>query len=406
MSVQTRDVALAENGDLLVAGTWFGLVEFFPNSGDSTTMLAEIKLNGNVLDRAEEPFFYRMTPAGDVTWLIRGRTPAGLQITWFNYGKGIAGLPGDDVMIAGEYEFGNFVVAPGTPGAKTMTGSQSSYFARLGATGSPTWVHRNTARLPFATLESGADGAVYSLLPAGATIFADAGAPTMTTAEANLSTVVLGRIDPAGGLEWTANVAATNFNSVRGYAISAEGNPVLFGEVTGELLVRDAGGVVMNAQTVEKEGWIAGLSPIGEGLWLHRLGPAVSLPGPALAGADGVWVLARIAAPYELEVAGRTVPLPPLGYPEGSTATALLRIDAAGEVVGAQIVGADLEADSLAWSGPEQSAFLATAGYWCDSVEPYVVSDGGDSLTPLAFACDMEPNDDQRGYIAAIAKSP
>lgn len=406
MSVQTRDLAQAENGDLLVAGTWSGLVEFFPDSPDSKLMLAEMKLNGNNLDRAEEPFFYRMTPDGDVLWLIRGRTPAGLQTTWFNYGKGIVALPGDDVFIAGEYEKSGFVVADGTPGAKTMTGSQSSYFARLGAGGSPTWVYRNTARLPWVTLKGGADGAIYSLIPTNATIFADAGAPTMTMAEPDLMTAVLGRIDPAGGLEWTANFATTNSSPVRGYELSAAGDVFVFGSVKGDLLVRDAGGLAMNTQTAEWEGWVAGLSATGEGLWIRTLGPAVEFAIPSLPDDDGVWLVARVAAPYELEIAGSTVPLPPLGYPDESKATVLLHLGSTGEVTHAQVVGVNLPIDSLAWSSPDQLAFLLVGGYWCDSAQPYVVSDGGDGLTPLALYCDMEPLDDQRGYVAAVPRSP
>lgn len=407
MSVQTQEVELASNGDLLVAGTWFGAAEFFPGTGDSETMVAEIKLNGNNLDRAEEPFFYRMTPDGGVTWLIRGRTPPAIETTWFNFGKGIAALPGGDVVIAGDYELPGFVVAHGTAGAKTMSGSQSSYFARLGADGSPTWAHRNSQRLPYSPLlRSGADGALYSLLPADATIFADADAPTMTVAEPGLSTLVLGRVAASGGLEWTVNVARAGSHPLRGFEVTEGGDLLLFGDLEGELLLRDAGGAVTGAQSDAPEGWIAGLSPAGEGLWIRTLGPTVSLPGPTLAGHDGVWLVAQIAAPYELAVAGVVTSLPALGYGPESTATALLRIDPAGEVTAAQVVGADLQIDSLAWSGPDQGAFLVTGGYWCDSIQPHVVSDGGDGLAALASACEMKPLDDQRGYVAAVPRTP
>jgi len=405
-SVQLTDLDVADNGDLLVAGTWFGLAEFFPGSPDSEAMLAEIKLNGNILDRAEEPFFFRMTPDGDITWLVRGRTPPGLQTTWFNYGKGIAGLPGGDVVIAGEYEQSNFVVAHGEPGAKTMTGSQSSYFARLGGDGSPVWVYRNTTRQPHLPLKSGPDGAIYSILAPDSTIFADAAMPTTTASEPGLWSAVFGRIDPDGGLQWTANVAETDPLPLWGYEIAAGGDLLLYGAVDGEVVLRDAGGEATSIQTDAEQAWIAGLDPTGDGLWIRALGPTVTAVGPALAGADGVWLVARISAPYEVEVAGVLTPLPALGYGPEATATALLRIDSAGEVTAVQVVGADLPIGSLAWSGPDQASFLALAGYYCDIEQPSVVAAGGAALEPLAFACDMQPHDDSRGYIAAIPRVP
>ncbi len=405
-SVQLNDLDVADNGDLLVVGTWFGLAEFFPDSPDSESMLAEIKLNGNNLDRAHEPFFFRMTPDGDVTWLVRGGTPPDLQTTWFNYGKWIAGLPGGDVVIAGEYEQSDFVVAHGKPGAKTMTGSQSSYFARLGGDGSPVWVYGNTTRLPHLPLKTGADGAIYSVLPADATIFADAAMPTKTASEPGLSTSVFGRVAPDGGLQWTANVAKADPNPLWGYEIAASGDLLLYGVAEGEVVLRDAGGEATSAQTDASQAWIAGLDPAGDGLWIRALGPTVTAVGPALAGADGVWLVARISAPYEVEVAGVPTPLPALGWGPEATATALLRIDSAGEVTAVQVVGADLPIASLAWSGPDQGSFLALAGYYCDIEQPAVVAAGGDALEPLAFACDMRPLDDSRGYIAAIPRVP
>jgi hypothetical protein len=405
-SVQLNDLDVADNGDLLVVGTWFGLAEFFPDSPDSETMLAEIKLNGNNLDRAEEPFFFRMTPDGDVTWLVRGRTPPGLQTTWFNYGKGIAGLPGGDVVIAGEYEQSGFVVAHGEPGAKTMTGSQSSYFARLGGDGSPVWVYRNTTRLPQLPLKSGADGAIYSILPADATIFADADMPTTTASEPGLATAVFGRVAPDGGLQWTVNVAKADPSPLWGYEIAGGGDLLLYGVVDGEVVLRDAGGEATSAQTDAAQAWIAGLDPAGDGLWIRALGPTVTAVGPAIAGADGVWLVARISAPHEVEVAGVPTPLPALGYGPEATATALLRIDSAGEVTAVQVIGADLPIASLAWSGPDQGSFLALAGYYCGIEQPSVVAAGGAALEPLAFACDMRPLDDSRGYVAAIPRVP
>lgn len=188
--------------------------------------------------------------------------------------------------------------------------------------------------------------------------------------------------------------------------MSAAGDLLLFGDLKGDLVLRDAGGAVKNAHAADYEGWIAGLDPAGAAQWLRTLGPTVSLIGPTLAGDDGVWIAARIAAPYELEVAGAVTPLPALGYGAESTATALLRIDAAGQVVAVQVVGADLEIDALAWSGPDQSAFLVTGGYWCETAEPYVVNDAGDGLAALATGCEMMPLDDQRGYVAAILRAP
>lgn len=407
MLVVPREVKQASNGDVLVAGTWAGTAEFFPGTAASKTMIAEMALNGNNLDRAEEPFFFRMTPTGAVTWLIRGKTPSGIQTTWFNYGNGIAALPGDDVVITGEYEQPGFVVGHGTPGAKTLQGgAQGSFFARLGASGSPTWAHRNSARYgAFTPLRGGADGSVYSLLPADATIFADADAPTMTASEPGLKTAALGRIAPGGGLEWTVNVASTGLNPLRSFEVAHGGALLLMGTLSGELLIRDAGGAVKQAQSDVPQGWIAGINDAGQSQWLRTLGTPVSLDGPTLAGDDGVWIVAQISAPFELEIAGQMTSLPALGYGAESTATTLLRIDGDGEVTAAQVLGADLWVDALAWSGPDQGAILLSGAYWCATSKPHVVSDGGDGLTALTAGCDMMPLDDERGYVASIPRA-
>lgn len=404
MSARSHQLTVAGNGDLLVAGNWVGLVEFFPGTADSTTLLAEIKQNGNNLDRAEEPYFFRLTPAGAVTWLVRGRTPPGIATTWFNDAKGIAALPGDDVLIVGDYESDGFVVAHGTAGAKTMTGSQASYFARLGADGSPAWVHRNSQRLPFNTLRGNADGTLYAQLPADATLFADADAPTQTMSEPGMMTGVIGRIDPNGGALWTANVAASAANPLRSFVVTASGDLVLHGEIAGELLVRDAAGTVMNAASDSPQAFVAALDPTGAGLWLRPLGPTVTSYGPALAGSDGVWLAAQISAPHVIEIAGQSTPLPALGYAD--TATVLLRIAVTGDIDAVQVVGADLPIASLAWSGPDQASFLLVSDYICDSSQPFVVAADGVSLEPLPIGCEMEPLDDARGYVAAIPRTP
>lgn len=404
MSVLTRTVVPAEGGDLLVAGTWFGSAEFFPGTADSAAMVAEIKLNGDLLDRAEEPFFYRMTPSGAVTWLIRGRTPPGLQTTWFNYDKGIAALPGGEAAIAGEFEQAGFIVAAGAPGEKVMAGSQGSYFARLGASGSPTWVYRNSHRLPYVALRSGADGALYSLLPTDATLFVDADAPVMTTSEPGLWTMHLGRVEGTGGVAWTATFAQMSPTPVQDFAVRDGGDLLVFGELTGELRLRDAGGALLTAQADTSQGWIAGLDAAGAGKWVVPLGPTVSLLGPSLVDDDAVWLAAAVAAPFELEVAGAMTPLPALGYPADATATVLLQIDVLGEVVSAQVLGASLPVSSLAWSDPERSSFIVAGATWCDAAQPHVVA--GEGLAGLPSGCSMEPHDDQLGYVAAIPRSP
>lgn len=124
--------------------------------------------------------------------------------------------------------------------------------------------------------------------------------------------------------------------------------------------------------------------------------------GPALAGDDGVWLVAQISAPHVIEIAGQSTPLPALG--DTDTATVLLRIDSTGDAV--QVVGADLPIASLAWSGPDQAAFLLVSDCICDSTQPFVVAAAGDGLEPLSIGCEMEPLDDARGHVAAIPRTP
>ncbi len=407
MSVLPRQLTRASNGDLLIAGTWTGTTEFFPGTADAATHVTEMKLDGNQFHRAEDPFLIRMTPAGAVSWFVRGRTPPGLTATWFNYGKAVAPLPDGGVLFAGDYDYSGFIAASNTGGAKTMSGGQSSYFARLDASGEPSWIYRNTAKHQFTQLFAGADGTVYSQLPVNATVFADADQPFETSAEPELGTSVIGRLDTDGGVLWRARVAKDATPPLRGLEQTAGGDVLLFGNGNGELLFRDADDAVLNLSVDEEQGWIAGLSEDGEGLWFNALGPGVRVFGPSLVDDDGVWVVARVVTPFELEVAGELMPLPPLNYEYefSSAVTVLLQIDASGELARAQVLGNNLPVSSIAWSTPEKTGFFVTGAYWCDTAaQPAVLSVDGESFDALKHGCEMDP-DDQRGYVAAIPRA-
>ena len=406
-SVKVSSLDTASNGDLLVSGTWFGKATFFPGTGDSVLMDAPIKLNGDTLDRAEEPYYLRMKPSGAIDWLIRGRTPLPLQKTWFNYGHSIIALPGDDVLVAGDYEQGGFVFADGKPGEKVMSGSQSSYFARLGSDGSPTWTAKNSKRLRANAMRSLGDGAIYTLLPADAMILADSDAPTMTAAEPGKTTSTVGRLDPEGAITWTANVAWDESGYLGGYEVTASGGLIAFGYVNGEMMVRGADDLALSGGADSYSAWIAGFSADGEALWLRVLAPGTTFMGVSLTGDDGVWLGASVAAPFELEIGGELMSLPDLGFNDGeeSYASLLVRIDDDGQVAQAQLLGGDLPITSLAWSDPDQSSFLVLGARYCSPTPASVIADDLKSLKLVPLNCDMEPLDDQPGYIAAIPRA-
>ncbi|MEZ4449617.1 MAG: hypothetical protein R3B09_09060 [Nannocystaceae bacterium] len=407
MSVLPRELRVASDGDLLVVGTWTGTTEFFPGTGDAATHVTLMKILGNDFHRAEDPFAFRMRPDGSIAWFVRGRTPAPITTTWFNYGRGLAPLPDGGLVIAGDYELSGFVVADNTGGAKTMSGTLKSYYARLGADGEPAWIYRNSIQGPFSPLRSGDDGALYAFLPRDATVFEDSGGPWMTGSEPGLSTSVLGRLDPDGGVLWGAHVArSAPSGPLRGFEPTIDGDVLVVGDANGEVLLRDASDATMSTVLDAQQAFVAGFSAAGEGLYLRGLGASVGGVGLTLRGDDGVYVVAQIAAPFELEVAGEVTPLPELGADLESAMTTILRIDGAGEVVSAQVLGVDLPIASLAWSGDDQGSFLVTGGYWCDSGAPFVIAEGGEALVALKTGCDMEPNDDQRGYVAAVPRLP
>ncbi len=56
-------------------------------------------------------------------------------------------------------------------------------------------------------------------------------------------------------------------------------------------------------------------------------------------------------------------------------------------------------------AGASDNALLTTGGCWCGSTQPFVIASGGETLEGLKYACDMEPNDDQRGDVAATPRA-
>ena len=401
ISVQVESLDRAPNGDLLAAGTFVGTATFFPGTADATSMVALQTLNGAALDRAEDPFFFRLTPEGDLVWMTRGRTPAPLSTTWFNYGEGIASLPDGEAVVSGELEQSGFIFGDGTPGQTVLAGSQDSYVSRLDASGSPTWVGRNTARIAWDALRTSPDGAIYGFLPGSATLFADSASPVVVSPEPEMQSLTLARIDPAGALAWTATIAWESGGPL-GLEVTVGGSLVVYGNNSGELLFRDPDGVETTETFDDYRGWVAGIDAEGHVEWLHTHGEGHTNSWPALGGTDGVWIATHVVAPFDVEVAGEMVPLPELGLDDEAIADVLVRIDADGDVAAAQVLGSDTRLSSLDWIDDSQTGVFAIGGYYCEFSLPFVVDADGTGLEALTTGCDMEPHDDQRGWIASL----
>lgn len=399
-SVRTQTTSTADNGDLLVAGFFTGDAVFFPGTAEETTRTTLSALIGDTLHRAEDPFFVRVSPAGEIVWALWGRTTPPLTGTWYNTPGAVVPLADGTTFISGNVRQ-SFVLGDGAAGQTSLVGNRS-YFARVGADGSLGTVFSHSDSAPVQPMALSESGRIYGLVSDGATLFLGTEYEVQVLAEPGLDTRTVARIDPDGGIDWSVNFALDGNNRVLGVAAAADDGLLVHGRGTGELTVRDADDEVQTAVLEAFSGWVASLDAAGSLQWLIT-DPALFFTATGtLPAADGsVWVAAEVRAPFELPISGEVQSLPDLELGELETASTLLRF-ADGTITHARVFGRSLDVESLGWADATHQTVLVAGDFSeCASTEPAVVDQSGTTLTSITVGCSAEETG--QAFVARVA---
>ncbi|MCA9661000.1 MAG: hypothetical protein KC486_21845 [Myxococcales bacterium] len=398
-------LAIAPNGDILYGGYWWGENYFHLSTPYQSVMKSEWKIEGNQYHRADDPFYTRMDPQGNVKFLRRGLTPGSLTKTWINTPNDVAALPDGDMLISARHGYPGFVVAYGTAGATTMKYESAAHVARLDSDGVPKWVVEHDGSLGRKGLTASPDGVVYSLAYEGIVLFKGTADEMTIPPEADDDDMswmrAIVRVDPEdGGVLWVRRLVSIGALFQPQLVARDDGGVLATWSGKAEFQVRDEEGVAASLVTEADERVVLSLSPEGDVEWMMSTGLGVSPYSRGLVQIDDeLWVPVVVPGDTaEITLGDALVPLPSLDFDTSLSLSLLLRVDAGGSAVEARVLGAGLPNGNMSSDG---LSILVAATYHCNMDTPVVFDDMGVGAS-LPSACDQLDPKAYRGVVMSV----
>lgn len=373
-SVPQAGIDITPAGEVLLGGQFHGTTVFFYGSAMPQTQSTAITPVGMSDYRAQDPFLVRYGADGKPGWLTRGRTAGPLTMNWANYGEGVAALPDGGALFVGKFDGSGFSFPASGPGAKTFTSGSGSYVAKIGPTGTATWVARNDGSLSLSYgIRAGADGSAYVLayFSSPSTLLADSPAPVALTPQAGRYSFVLAKITPAGAIAWTRRIVSDG-NAPTDYTVTASGRVVLCGIVKGKIdALSDGGHVDATRSSTEIQGYAASWTGDGTFEWLTLLGEPVEMATQITERSASGEVFVATSVPSAVRSLpledGGAVSVPDLTMGKEASVHVMYRLSPAGRRVAADVVGVNLPLQQIVGRA---DLLLLTGGYgdWATDV--------------------------------------
>lgn len=355
--VKPYGLVTTPGGDAVLWGTFHGYATMLPGTAAQTNYTALTQLNGNLLDRAEDPFLIRFSPDHAPRSLMRGRTPSPLTRTWFNYSLGIAPLANDEVFLVGQFDGPGFVLGDGKPGQTTLGGGMSStYFARVDPSGNPVDVKRNGPNSTMRGLVVAGDGSRYLMtsLNLPSQLLVDTPNPVQLDPMrapdgGSIANWTLVKLTPAGTVDWTRRFVSNTYYGSAGGLVAWDDAVAVTG-IVGEgmkVTLPDGGVLAAVPATVDwkerSQGFVARLEADGGVGFMRTLDEDAVAGGGAVEG--GMLKLVAQAQGAVTLDGQSALRLP--AAPDGGWLTVGYTLSERGEKVGARLLGQNLQVSSL-----------------------------------------------------------
>ncbi|NUQ64345.1 MAG: SBBP repeat-containing protein [Pirellulales bacterium] len=216
---QGAAVALDQSGNVHLAGSFFGTVDFDPGAGTSFLTSAGW----------DDVFVLKLDVNGNFRWVRRlGGTPT-------ETAADIAVDPDGNVYTAGHF-WGDGDFDPG-PGIATLSsaGEEDAFLSKLDSSGTHVWARRwgGPQSDRAMRLALGPDKSIYATGFFHGTADFDPGAGTVNLTSAGQSDIFLATLDAAGGFVWAGRTGGSGADLGLGVAVDADGNVYTSGSFEG-----------------------------------------------------------------------------------------------------------------------------------------------------------------------------
>lgn len=388
-----RGLAPTWDGGLVMCGEFTGTQIFHEGLPGSVTWTAERRQIGDTLHRAEDPWIARLGSDRLPDWSTRGQTPGPITRTWFNYAADVTPDPiGDGAFMVGQIETSGMVLGPGTSGATTLAGSLDWYFARLDATGAPTFTAVNENVTFWDGVESTSDGGITALgrVGASATLLsgtADATPIALAPASGSVErhTYALVHLTAADRLDWVRRIVVDRPGNLNAFATHPDGSTWLVGRCSGSVSIEGGAGGTADVTCAATEPFAVRVDATGTPHTFVTLGVDVDV-GAAIAVDDTgrAWIGTSTsvdATSVPFGVGTITLPAPPV---DATGAYSMLHvIDAGGALEAVHVTGINLWLRDLAHGA---GGTIAGYGLYYDASAPLHAWDGTDFIRLPAAA--------------------
>lgn len=226
---ESREIAFFQNGDLLVAGQFEGLIDFDPNPNQSSLAIS--------LENGGESYLVRYTQQGQIVWWKALRSQRSVDV----YSLLIDAQ--ENIYLTGSY-IQELVFDEANPNARLSGVSPNDgdgFIVKYNSNGQYLWANQfaGTGIDAGTDLALNPQGELVVLGSFGDSLYFDPPLASSLRVSANAGDVFFAAYaSSTGQFLWVQTIAGSGFDNARALAIDSLGNYYLYGDYTGTLSLR------------------------------------------------------------------------------------------------------------------------------------------------------------------------
>lgn len=353
---ESRKIAFFQNGDLLVAGQFEGLIDFDPKLTEANLQIS--------LEQSGEPYLVRYSPKGDLIWIKPIRSDRSADI----YGLLVDSL--DQIFITGSY-IQEIIFDEANPNARLSGVSPNDadgYISKFDGNGNFIWAQRfaGTGIDAGIDLEFNSLGELVVFGVFGDSLLFDAADSSSLRVSAGAGDVFCGGYDASNGqFIWVKSFSGLGFDNPRDLEIDSIGNYYLMGDYTSTISF-SLNPLISLSSSGGNDIFIAKLSPSRQLLWAEKLaGSSTDLGANLLiAHNNRILISGTFRSNIQLDPAGIQ---PSFSGTNFNTDVFLLALDSAANFQWANILGGSSTDVAAGLSLRNNEVWIG--GYFANSVD-------------------------------------